>query len=133
MLAPLEMSAALYRHTAARGGARLDRVRLAPPESSPAEWIALARRERCEALIVDSLGKTSDPVRVLTELHDATNRGTVGLVVAIAHSTRDGDARGGPALEHEADTCIIIRPGNVAIVKDRFGPTGDVDLEWPPQ
>jgi len=132
LLVAWEMSPPLYRYTAARAGAHPRRILLAPPDSGVSDWIALSQRRKTLALVVDSLGKSREPVRLLSSLHDATNRAELGLVIAVAHATRDGDARGGPALEHEADTCLIVEPGEVSVVKHRFGPTGEAKINWPP-
>lgn len=132
LLVPLEMSAELYRHTAARAEADLRRIRLGPSEGYPELWLRAYRREQCECLVIDSLGKTPDPVRIFETLGRACREGRVGLVLAIAHATRDGEARGGPALEHEADVCLAVEPGRFELAKNRFGPTGTALVEWPP-
>lgn len=132
LLVPLEMSAELYRHTAARAGAELRRIRIGPSDVNPALWLRCYRHEQCECLVIDSLGKTPEPVRIFERLGRACREGRVGLVLAIAHATRDGEARGGPALEHEADVCLVLEPGRFELAKNRFGATGRVRAEWPP-
>lgn len=131
LLAPLEMSVPLYRYAARRGGMDPARVILAEGRE-PRAWIARARAERCPALLVDSLGKVPDPVATMAELADSARRGWPELVVAVAHTTRAGDARGGADLEHEPDTLLHLAPGKVTIRKHRMGPGGEVRVAWPP-
>jgi predicted ATP-dependent serine protease len=125
LVVSLEMPAGQCARTAASAGAQLSHLTIL----EHAGWREHVGRRR--VLVFDSVsecrGRTG-AVAALQELR-AWAHAAGGLVLAIAHETTDGRAKGGEELRHEVDAVARITrdsatTATVAVVKRRAAPLG---------
>lgn len=119
-----EMSAAVLRATAARSGARLDRLHL----SSPELWEDHAAELDATCVIIDSISRSERPIAELQRLIRWAAR-SEGVGFAVAHRSKRGSPLGPTALSHDPDAVVEVRPraggqAAVRVEKSRFCATG---------
>ena len=120
-----EMSVGILRATAARAGARLDRLYLSSPES----WQRDAAELSATCVVCDSVSRSPQPGAELARLIAWAQR-SEGVAFAVAHRSKKGSPLGPAALSHDPDAVVQVRPraGGLALVrieKARFAPQAE--------
>lgn len=124
-----EMGHAMLRATAARAGARLERLHLCSED----DWREAAAAVRARVVLFDSVSRAARPVAALRDLI-AWAAQSGGVAFALAHMNAKGRPLGPRALGHDPDAVLRVHPGGtsgrprVEVRKARFCPRGECEV-----